>query len=360
MTWLILIAFLPYFFIILETYRNLRKVKPFIKEGNPKVWVSVLIACRNDEKNLPDLLKDLYSQDYNPDLFEIIIIDDNSDHKTLAIASAYKHIKNLKILINPGRGKKSAIAAGIEEASGELIVTTDADCRMGRSWISVIASCYESDRPAMIIAPVQFENKTGFFGRFLELEFLSLQGITAGTAISGNPVMCNGANLAYTKAAYLRNSGNLHKEILSGDDIFFLHSLKKETKSKIMWLSSDDGLVTTRQPESLISFIKQRARWISKAGAYDDRLTLVISIVTFVAILTNISLLITGIFIHELLLIFLASFILKSIPDYLILSVTTGRYKRKHLLKWFIPSQAVYPFYVTAVGCCSLFKGKSW
>jgi cellulose synthase/poly-beta-1,6-N-acetylglucosamine synthase-like glycosyltransferase len=119
-------------------------------------------------------------------------------------------------------------------------------------------------------------------------------------------------------------------------------------------------IVTTRQPDSLRSFIKQRARWISKARAYDDRFTMVISIVTFAAILTNISLLITGIFIHKILLVFLASFILKSIPDYLILSVTTGRYNKRHLMKWFIPSQAVYPFYVTAVGLYSLFKRESW
>jgi glycosyltransferase involved in cell wall biosynthesis len=189
MTWLIIIAVLPYFFIILETYRNLRKVKPFKKEGYPNVGVSVIIACRNEEKNLPHLLNDLYSQDYNTDLFEIIIIDDNSDDKTLTIASANKHIKNLKVLINPGRGKKSAIAAGIEKASGELIITTDADCRMGKSWISAIASYYELSRPDMIIAPVQLENKPGFPGRFMELEFLSLQGITAGTALAANPVI---------------------------------------------------------------------------------------------------------------------------------------------------------------------------
>jgi cellulose synthase/poly-beta-1,6-N-acetylglucosamine synthase-like glycosyltransferase len=360
MTWLILIAILPYFFIILSIYRNLRRIIPFVKVGNPHVKVSVLVACRNEEKNLPCLLNNLYSQDYNPDLFEVIIIDDNSDDKTLNIASAFKEIKNFRVLSNTGRGKKSALGTGIEEASGELIITTDADCRIGEKWLSEICAFYSSNKADMIIAPVQFEDKSGFPGRFTDLEFLSLQGITAGTALSGNPVMCNGANLAFTKEAYKRNSGNLHNELLSGDDIFFLHSLKKETKSKILWLSSSDGAVTTKQPNTLCSFINQRARWISKAGSYEDRFSLALSIVTFVTILTNISLLITGIFIHKILLIYLASVIMKSIPDYLILSDIAGRYNKRHLLKWFIPSQAVYPFYVTVVLCRACFRGNSW
>ena len=360
MIWFLIIPSLIYFFILLEIYRNLRKVKPSIQEGIPVINVSVVVACRNEEKNLPELLNDLSSQDYNPNLFEIIIVDDNSTDYTFGIASDQKNIKNLKIFHNPERGKKSAIRAGIKAASGELIITTDADCRMGKKWISTVSAFYNATKPDMIIAPVQLENKPGFSGRFRELEFLSLQGVTAGTARADNPVMCNGANLAFTKEAYFRHSENIHNEILSGDDIFLLHSLKKEKNAEIAWLASPDGIVTTSQTESLSSFFNQRARWISKAKSYDDRYTLLISIVTFVTILTNLFLLISGIINHELLIIFLTSFIIKSIPDYLILYETTARYDKRHLLSWFIPSQIVYPFYVITVVFCSLVKKSSW
>jgi biofilm PGA synthesis N-glycosyltransferase PgaC len=360
MAWLILIAVLPYFVILLDIFRNLRKIQPFNREVNTLIKVSVIIVCRNEEKNLPNLLNDLYSQDYEPDLFEVIVIDDNSSDNTYAAASSYSLIKNYKVLKNPISGKKGAIKAGVEAATGKLLITTDADCTMGKRWISEISSFYCTGLADMIIAPVQLENKPGFAGRFMELEFLSLQGITAGTAIAGSPVMCNGANLAFTKEAYLRHSGNLHNELQSGDDIFFLHSLKKEKKSKIEWLNSADGIVTTKQSASLGSYINQRARWISKAKAYDDRFTKLVSIVTFVTILINVSLLFSGIFNHEYLLIFLASFILKSIPDIIILRNTAGRYNRMHLIKWFTPSQAVYPYYVIVVACYALFRGSRW
>jgi poly-beta-1,6-N-acetyl-D-glucosamine synthase len=360
MKWLFLIAVLPYFFIFLSIYRNLLKIRTFKEEGISLIKVSVVVACRNEEKNLPLLLNDLSSQDYDPDLFEVIIVDDNSTDSTSEIVSGFKQIKCLKILCSSGRGKKSAIRTAIVAASGELIITTDADCRMGKRWISIISDFYSTSGTDLIIAPVQLQDKPGFSGRFRELEFLSLQGITAATAQAKNPVMCNGANLAFTKNAYLRHSVNLHNEILSGDDIFLLHSLKKEPNSKIAWLSSIEGTVTTCQSDSLSSFLNQRARWISKAGSYDDQYTLLISIVTFVTILAINFFLISGFFDQKFLMILLISLIIKSIPDYLILSETTLRYNKRNLLKWFIPSQIVYPFYVIVVAVRSLFQGNRW
>jgi cellulose synthase/poly-beta-1,6-N-acetylglucosamine synthase-like glycosyltransferase len=360
MIWLLLIPVLPYFFILLEIYRNLRRVKPFIMKRLPPVKVSVVIACRDEERNLSYLLNDLYSQDYNPDLFEVIVIDDNSVDATFKIASENKQIRCLKVLHNPSEGKKSAIRAGVNIASGELIITTDADCRMGERWISTLSAFYCATEPGMIIAPVQLENKPGFAGRFRELEFLSLQGITAGTALEGNPVMCNGANLSFTKKTYLNHSGNLHDEILSGDDIFFLHSLKKDSSSKIAWLSSAEVIVTTSQTATLNSYVKQRARWISKAKFYTDSYTRLLSIITFVTIITNLLLLILGIINQEFLLVFLVSLILKAIPDMLILYDTTVRYNKRHLLKWFIPSQIIYPFYVLIVVGRAFIPGNSW
>ena len=58
---------------------------------------------------------------------------------------------------------------------------------------------------------------------------------------------------------------------------------------------------------------------------------------------------------RNFLLLFIAAFIIKSIPDYLILYETTRRYNKRHLMKWFIPSQIVYPFYVLTVVIYSLF-----
>jgi hypothetical protein len=227
---------------------------------------------------------------------------------------------------------------------------------MNTNWIRTIASFFENRKPDMIISPVQIESSPGFFGRFQELEFLSLQGITAGTALSGDGLMCNGANLAFTAEVYLKHSDKLHDEIPSGDDIFLLHSLKRAGDSKILWLESQDSLVTTNFAKSVVAFLKQRTRWLSKVKSYTDISTLFLGIVTFVTILAQIILL-AAVFINpEYLPLLIAVLLLKLIPDYLILMNCCRRYGRRDLLLWFLPAQLIYPFYVLTVALYSLMS----
>jgi hypothetical protein len=211
----------------------------------------------------------------------------------------------------------------------------------------------------MIICPVKIEGTgNGFLSRFQELEFLSLQGVTAGSAVSGKATMCNGANLAFTKEAYNRHSGNLYDELASGDDIFLLHSLKNEESAKIIWLESNDSLITTSSSPTILSLLKQRKRWVSKGKAFKDRFTITLGIVTFVTILLQVYLLAEGIVCLSLLWIFLLVYLLKSVPDFLILLNTSARYNKQKLLLWYLPVSLIYPFYVLAVVCYSLITYK--
>lgn len=349
MQWLLLILTIPYLYLFLKISINLSGIMPYSIAAPASVFVSVVIACRNEEANLPSLLDYISAQDYPPGFFELFIIDDNSSDRTFSVASGYTGIKNLRVCKNNGKGKKLAIRTGIELSSGDLIITTDADCRPGKSWVSTIASFYEKMKPDLIICPVVLNGKQGFFHRFQELEFLGLQGVTAGCAVEGKPVMCNAANLSFTKETYNRHSGNLHDELISGDDVFLLHSIKKEQPDKIRWLESEKAIVTTKGCPTFRTFMNQRARWISKAGAYTDRYTKSIAIITFIIILLQSTVLIAGIFNPVFLRVFAVIFLLKSIPDLIILKNTASRYGKKNLLRWFLPSQFIYPFYVIAV-----------
>ena len=359
MHWLPAILILPYIFLLLKIYRSLLKIKPFEATTIPITFVSVVVACRNEQEQLPHLLRSISEQDYPAGLFEVIIVDDNSTDKTWEIASGLKGRTNIFTIYNKGSGKKHALRTGINVASGKLIVTTDADCRMGKNWIRTIASFYETYKPDMIICPVQVESLPGFFGRFQELEFLSLQGITAGSAFQGQGTMCNGANLAFTKEAYLKNADNLHFEIATGDDVFFLHSLKKQIRSKILWLESPEALVTTVSSPTAGAYFRQRRRWISKSKAYNDTFSIILGIVTFVTILLQVSLLVAGIIDKTFLVVFLYVLLLKSVPDFLILLNISSKYGRKKLMNWFLPAQIVYPFYVLSVVIYSLIFPQS-
>ena len=359
MYWLPAILILPYIYILLKIYKSLLKIRPFTFTTDPKTSVSVVVACRNEQKYLPSLLNSLAHQNYPLDLFEVLIVNDNSTDKTLEIAAGFKRADNIRVLENNGEGKKQALRTGITEARGNLIITTDADCTAGKNWIRTIAGYYEMNNPDLIISPVQIKPEPGFFGKFIELEFISLQGITAGTALSGRGTICNGANLAFTREAYLSHSDNLRDEINTGDDIFLLHSLKRDPDSKILWLESQDAVITTESPFTFKSFLKQRSRWISKGKAYSDIYTIILGISTFLAVMVHIGFLIAWIIRPSLIWVLLSVIVLKSIPDFLILLNTTERYGKNELMRWFLPSQLIYPFYVLAVIFYSLiFRNK--
>ncbi len=355
MHWLPAIFILPYLILFLVVYRHLLKARAYRPEKDPEESVSVIIACRNEEKNIEKLLRHLAVQDYPPHLFEVIVVDDNSDDQTAGIASSFERSMNLKVISNEGSGKKSAIRTGIGSSQGRLIITTDADCRMGTGWISTIASFHNDSKPDMIICPVKLEGSPGFFGKFQELEFLGLQGITAGTALAGSPVMCNGANLAFTREVYTGHSPNLHLTIASGDDIFLLHSLKKERGSAIRWLESPGSRVIASAVDRPFEYLKQRRRWISKGRAYRDLLTICLAVVTFFTISLEISLLAAALANKLYLPVLLVVFFVKSVPDFLILQNTASRYSEQRLIKWFLPAQVIYPFYVMSVFFCSVF-----
>ncbi len=358
MHWLLLIIVLPYIFLLLRILWNIMRIRQFNSVNVCRSFISVIVACRNESDKVSGVLKDIALQDYPANLFEVIVVDDNSTDQTFKVASGFSEIKNLKVLRNKGSGKKKAIASGVDSAKGELILTTDADCTMGERWISTIASFYNLHKPDLLICPVVLKGSRGFFGKFQELEFLSLQGVTAGTAMAGTSTMCNGANLAFTKEVFLRHSKNLHYEIPSGDDVFLLHSIKKDKRSVIMWLESGEATVTASATRTISLFLSQRSRWISKGKAYHDRSTIILAIVTFVTILTQIVILISGLFRPEFLLVFAVFLGLKSIPDFLILLNTSKRYGKSNLMKWFIPSQLVYPFYVLGVVLNTFLKGS--
>lgn len=349
MYWLPVILILPYFFLLLELYRNLLKIKPYHVSTLPAASVSVIIACRNEQDKLQALLACLSAQDYPAEQYEVIIVDDNSTDKTSEIASGYSGKMRLAVLKSNGNGKKKALRTGINASGGRLIITTDADCTMGKNWIKTIASFFEKNDPDMIICPVQLESNRGLSGWFQEIEFLSLQGVTAGSATAGNGIMCNGANIAFTRNTYLKHMENLHYDLNTGDDVFLLHSLKREPGSRIMWLESRDAVVTSSLSPTLSAFLSQRKRWISKWNAYNDRYTIIAGILTFTAILLQFAVFVALFFTASFQWPFITILILKSIPDFLIIYNTASRYGKTRLMRWFLPAQLIYPVYVLSV-----------
>ncbi|MEI8271158.1 MAG: glycosyltransferase [Paludibacter sp.] len=230
--------------------------------------VSVVVPCKNEQENIMKLISILAQQSYQN--FELIIINDHSTDSTRHyIKRAQKDFPNIKLIDAVGHGKKNALKEGITQANSTLIITTDADCMPSYHWIEAIASFYKRFPCDLIIGPIGLSDKDDLFSRVQALEFSSLAGTAAGASGAGMPILCNGANLAFTKKVWLKSQKDLHNEEQSGDDIFLLESVKK-AGGKIRFLKSEAAFVKTKPPKNIMEFINQRRRWAGKSKSYSD------------------------------------------------------------------------------------------
>lgn len=243
----------------------------------PSTKVSVVIAARNEEDNISKCLESIRQQTYPAEHFEVIVVDDHSEDRTAEIVSKFGgNIRCIKLAdhVTPGLNsfKKKAIAVGIENSNGQLIVTTDADCYCPENWLTTFAAFYESYKPAFIAAPVLISSGNRFIEIFQMLDFMMLQGITGGAVNKGLHNMCNGANLAYEKSAYDAVKGfEGIDNIATGDDMLLMHKIDARFPDRTMYLKCQDAIVNTAPVHSISEFFNQRIRWASKADKYQDR-----------------------------------------------------------------------------------------
>ncbi len=330
--------------------------------------VTVIIPSRNEESNIGHILEDIARQNYPKNLYEAIIVDDNSEDGTHGIVRDFIHqhpdlkIKLLSIAEDHTTRsyKKKAINLAIETATGDLIITTDADCRMGDQWLISLIDFYETEKPKMIVGPVGFHNEKTWFEKIQSVEFLSLIGITAGAISAGKPIMCNGANLAYEKSAFYEAGGFGNDSFTSGDDVFLLFKLKKRFGNKsVRFLKSESSFVFTEAKKNLTEFLHQRTRWASKNKGYNAKI-LTVSFTVFMVNLLLVFGLIWGMFDSEIAGNILIFYIIKLGIELPILLGIVSFANRLRLLWYAFPLIFLYPVYIIVTGAMGILATYQW
>ena len=333
---------------------------------NNLVKVSVLIAARNEEKNIEKLLESLKKQSFPKELFEVIIVNDHSTDNTDEIINDFIN-KNkeldVKLLKAEKTGKKHAISQALHTAINELVIVTDADCVLNDLWIESIVGFYQEEKCKMILAPVLLSPAENLFEKMQVLEHLSLIGSTAGSASIGFPVMCNGANMAYERKAALEvEKFRKDFDIPSGDDMFLLEQFVKcYGHNNVKFLLSKSAVVKTKTCKTIKDFFRQRRRWVSKTKSYTSWKVIVTALIVLFFNLSIISLLVSAFFVPALWSIYILLTLLKFFIDFPLLKNITNFMNQGSLLKWVLPLEIIYPFYVvfTALSGTIFTKLKS-
>jgi cellulose synthase/poly-beta-1,6-N-acetylglucosamine synthase-like glycosyltransferase len=332
--------------------------------------VTTIIPARNEEENILNCLNCLLVQEYPSTLLEIILVDDGSTDQTSSIIEKFIaenpsfKLKLLKPNSTSGQGgsKKKAIIHAIANSSGELIIAADADVRPGKKWIAGMVAYYQEYHPKMILGPVAYNGSSSFFGKIQECEFMGMIAAAEGSCSLGRPLMCNGANLAYTRKSFESVGGfedNLG--IPSGDDMFLMMKIRKRFgRDAVQFNRSPDVIVFTAPNKNLNSFFRQRLRWVSKNRKVRDPFVLGVAVITYLFNAGLLAGMAVGFFVTGIWILTVSSLGVKYILEWLILRRYAAYMEKKNILKILPVVQVLNIFYVTFAGLLGNFISYEW
>lgn len=330
----------------------------------PRTRVSVLIAARNEAPNIGTLLDALLAQAYPSELLEIIVIDDHSTDGTAAVVERYAPRVKLLVLNESeplNSYKKKAIAEGIAMATGELVVTTDADCRMGPHWLATVVAYYERHQLCMVSSPVLYSDEKNAFEETQTLEFLYLIGLGAAGIGNGHPSTCNGANLAYRRDVFYEMGGFAGiDDLASGDDELLLHKVAEKYADRIGFCKSTEAVVYTDAKPTLRELLSQRRRWASKSTKYKDKSVVALGVSIW---LFNALLLIAGVlavFLPEYAGVFVGALAAKFAVELVFLYPLTAFAGRRRLLAYLPVLTIVHVLYMVYIGIAGNWGKYDW
>lgn len=352
-----------------------------VSDLKPSTKISVILCARNEEENIAACLDSIAAQSYPDDLFDVLVVDDHSTDRTaeMTLSCKAKNVKliSLKDFVAPGEFnafKKKGIEIAIQQSTGELIVTTDADCVVQENWLQAIAAFYEQYQPAVIVMPVGIRltpnsaRQPALQGKcirlFQSLDFMTLQGITGASVHKKIHSMCNGANFAYTKKAFDKVGGFTGIDhIASGDDMLLMHKIYTRYPGKVLYLKSREVIVQTAPVNTIKEFFNQRIRWASKADQYDDKR--IFAVLLLVYLINVILLLLPCITIFytdplSVIRLWLLLLLIKTGAE-LIFLYPVAKFFGKQKMLWLFPlMQPFHILYTVIAGWLGKFGSYSW
>jgi len=359
MEYITLAVAICYFITAMIILRGLRTSHDQTTE-QPKI--SILIPARNEEKYLPACLESISKLKYPTHLTEVIVLDDRSDDRTGEIAreycSKYSHFNLYNITDSRAglAGKMKVLCQGIEYATGEFILVTDADCEVNANWANAMVSYFTNNTGMVGGATLLSKSdiKESIFAKIQALDWLFLEGVASGSAGSGYPTSILGNNFAFRKQAYTETGGYEAIGFSLTEDMVLMRAIQKLKKWQIKYPLTSETVIYSHPAKSFNQLLNQRRRWVSggMTGPVSGWTMMTIAFIThLLPLIFFISAKPTGLIFTSLIIPIIAdlSFILRPL---------THRMKRNDLLNYFAFFEVYYFFYTTFFAVLSFLPLK--
>ena len=234
--------------------------------------VTVIIAARNEAQNLINNLPSIRTQKYLN--FEVIVVNDAStDESHVVLESLQSQFKQLKV-INLAHtnfylgNKKNAIAKGIDLATSNYLLFTDADCKpASENWISEITSHFSNQKEIVLAYGGYQKIDNSLLNKLIRYETLLTAIQYFSYANLGMPYMGVGRNLAYRKELFRENGGfKTHNHVKSGDDDLLINEISTQSNTQICF--TKESFTISKPKTTFTSWFQQKRRHISTATNY--------------------------------------------------------------------------------------------
>jgi len=258
-----------------------KHTKPIHLHQDNLPLISVLIAARNEEKNIRACLNALLNQNYPKDKIEILIGDDQSDDKTALYIKEFvqKHdIFNYFLIpesTTQAKGKANVLASLAKKASGVFFLITDADIQVNPSWCINMTSLAIKNK-IDILTGVTHINKKTFFDALQNIDWIYSLGLMKSVSDLGIPLTSMGNNMLITKEFYFKTGGYEKIPFSVTEDLALFQAVIK-IGGTFYNDFTERTLVKSKAVPNFKSLLEQRKRWMK--GCFDTPWFMIILLV---------------------------------------------------------------------------------
>ncbi|RJP67537.1 MAG: glycosyltransferase [Ignavibacteriales bacterium] len=354
---IVVLAFLILNFFLLYGLKTLFTKSPVLIES--EVSISIIIAVKNESKNLPALLISLGELDYPTKKFEVVFVDDSSDDGSYQIIQhsiqSYQNFRLIKAKNKIYPGKKGALEFGIASAKFPYIIITDGDCIVSKNWLKGFSNMFSLGfNFAFGICPI---NKGKNFVSLLScFENLRTEILTFGIANLGLPYSTAARSLGFQKESFIKLGGYKNTvETISGDDDLLLREAVKN-KLKIGILTEPGTFVFSNSESTLTEYFHQKKRHTSTSNHYLFRHQLILGLWHFTNLLS-----LGSVFLSFISIYFIIPFLIKLLMDIFIVKKYMKRFGVEFELHEIIFLQSCYEIFLVIHYLRATFSRKiSW
>jgi cellulose synthase/poly-beta-1,6-N-acetylglucosamine synthase-like glycosyltransferase len=157
-------------------------------------------------------------------------------------------------------GKANALQHGIAASGGEILMFTDADCRVPRTWVKETVSRFDPGT-AVVGGFTLLDARTPFEG-MQQLDWIMLFGVAASAAGWGSPLTAIGNNLSVRRSAYDACGGFAGIPFSVTEDYALVQAILRTTRMNVRFPLSPGALVASKPCGSFWQLYRQKQRWV--------------------------------------------------------------------------------------------------